>query len=284
MMSVFFSSYFGYQLIQSCVLITVFLSLRIFLVYLLKRNRAILTERRRQWITTVKNFSWLIIIFGLFAIWWPQLSNFAISIAAVTLALVIATKELILCFSGAMLRAGTGAFIIGDWVEVGPHKGEVIDYDMFSTTLQELDRPPNAYSFTGKTIQVPNSVFLSESIKNLNFFKRYVFHRFDIVIEPHLNIQNIQQWIVAEIERCSGDFIEISRRYNAFIEKRTGVDIPGPEPRVMISTNELAKRVITVIIFCPTEKAGELELQITHGVLERIHQTKNESLLQSVAT
>lgn len=272
-MSAFFSIYLDSQFIQSCVLIIVFLSLRILFVYLIKRNREILTESQRHWITFVKNFSWLLIVFGLLTIWWPELSNFAISIAAVTLALVIAIKELILCFSGGMLRACTGAFTIGDWVELGTNKGEVIDYDMFSTTLQELDRPPNDYSFTGKTIQVPNSVFLSESIKNLNFSKRYVFHRFDITIEPHLNIRDIQQWIAVEIERCSGDFIEVARRYNAFIEKRTGVDVPGPEPRIMISTNELAKCVITVIIFCPTEKAVELELHITHGILEQIYQS-----------
>lgn len=275
MISTFFSIYHGNQVIQSFAVITVFLALRFILVFLIKHKRAILTESRRHWITIVKNFCWLMIVFGILIIWWPELSNFAISIAAVTLAFVIATKELILCFSGSMLRAGTRAFTIGDWVEVGSYKGEVIDYDMFSTTLQELDRPPNDYSFTGKTILVPNSIFLSESIKNLNFSKRYVFHRFDIITEPHFNFPDIQQWIVAELEQFSHDFIEIARRYNAFIEKRTGVDIPGPEPRIMISTNELAKPVITVIMFCPTDKAVELELHITHGVLERIYQTGN---------
>jgi len=266
-------SYLDVQFVQSCALIAVMLSLRIFLVYLIKRNREILTEGRRHWITSVKNFSWLTIVFGLLAIWWPELKNFAFSIAAVTLALVIATKELILCFSGAMLRAGTGAFTIGDWIEVGPHQGEVIDYNMFSTTLQELDRSPNDYSFTGKIILIPNSLFLSESIKNMSFFKRYVFHRFSVVIESPLSVTDIQQWIMSEINHLSADFIEIARRYNAFIEKRTGVDVPGPEPRIMISTNEYAKRIITVIVFCPTEKAAELEGHITQGVLERVYQT-----------
>ena len=98
------------QFVQSCVLIAALLSLRILLIYLIKRNREVLTEGRRHSITRVKNFSWLIIVFGLLMIWWPELKNFAFSIAAVTVALVIATKELIVCFSGAMLRAGTGAF------------------------------------------------------------------------------------------------------------------------------------------------------------------------------
>ena len=268
-------SHLDNQFIQSCALVASLLSLRILLVHLIKRNREILTEGRRHSITSVKNFSWLIIFFGLLAIWWPELKNFAFSIAAVTLALVIATKELILCFSGAMLRAGTGAFTIGDWIEVGANRGEVIDYNIFSTTLQELDKSPNDYSFTGRTIVIPNSLFLSESIKNLNFFKRYVFHRFSIVVDPHISTADVEQWIVAEINTQSADFIEIARRYNAFIEKRTGVDVPGPEPRIMISTNEYAKRIITVIVFCPTEKAAELERHITQGVLELVFQMEH---------
>jgi len=263
------------QFVQSCTLVVAMLSLRILLIYLIKRNRGILTEGRRHSITSVKNFSWVIIVIGLLIIWWPELKNFAFSIAAVTLALVIATKELILCFSGAMLRAGTGAFTIGDWVEVGANRGEVIDYSLFSTTLQELDKSPNDYSFTGKTIVIPNSLFLSEPIKNLNFFKRYVFHRFSIVMELNSSTADILQWISTEIERCSTEFMEVARRYNAFIEKRTGVDVPGPEPRVMIHTNEYAKSVITIIIFCPTEKAPDLERHITQGVLKRVYQTES---------
>jgi len=267
--------YLDNQFIQSCVLVAGLLSLRIVLISLIKRKKAILTEANRRWITSVKNLSWFMIVFGLLIIWWSELSEFAISIAAVTLALVIATKELILCFSGAMLRAGSGAFAIGDWIEVGSHQGEVIDYSLFSTTLQELDAAPNSYSFTGRTIVIPNSLFLSESIKNLNFFKRYVFHRFDITVEPHLNIADLSQWIINEVDILSTDFIDIARRYNAFIENRTGIDIAGPEPRVEVSTNEYAKCIITVIIFCPTEKAAELQYHITQGVLERVYQTAN---------
>lgn len=259
------------QLSQSCTLIILLLTIRFVLIYLIKRNSAILTERQRQWVARAKSFTWLIILVGLFSIWWPELSNFALSIAAVAVALVIATKELILCFSGALMRAGSGAFSIGDWVEVGPHKGEVIDYNIFSTTLQELDKTPNHYEFTGKTILIPNSLFLSEPVKNLNFSKRYVFHRFDIVIEPGIHVLDLHDWIVEEINAFSSEFYEVAKRYNAFIEKRTGVDIPGAEPRVIISTNELAKRVITVIVFCPSEKATPLEQHITLGVLEQIY-------------
>jgi small-conductance mechanosensitive channel len=277
-------SFLNNKQLQSYVLIILLLLVRVLFIYLIKRNSIILTDKQRQWITSVKNLGWLIIFIGLFGIWWSELSNFAFSITAVALALVIATKELILCFSGAFMRAGSGMFSINDWIEVGKYKGEVIDYNIFSTTLQELDRMPNNYAFTGKTIVVPNSLFLSESVKNLNFSKRYVFHSFDIVIEPTASISNIRDWIIAEINTFSDEFNEVAKRYNSYIEKHTGVDFPGSEPRVMLSTNEYAKHIFTVIVFCPTEKATELEQQITFGALELCNKSiENASRAESIS-
>ncbi|MCH9665431.1 MAG: mechanosensitive ion channel family protein [Gammaproteobacteria bacterium] len=226
-----------------------------------------MSEKQRHWIARVKNLSWTIIFIGLFSIWWSELSNFAFSITAVALALVIATKELILCFSGAFMRAGSGMFAINDWIEVGAYRGEVVDYNIFSTTLQELDRTPNNYTFTGKTIIVPNGLFLSEPVKNLNFSKRYVFHSFDIVIESSANVADLRDWIITEINTFSDEYNDVAKRYNDYIEKHTGVDFPGHEPRILLSTNEYANHIFTVIVFCPTEKATELEQQITFGIL-----------------
>ncbi len=98
-----------------------------------------------------------------------------------------------------------------------------------------------------------------------------MFHSFDIVIEPSVNVSKLCDWIAAEIDSFSIEFIEVAKRYNTYIEKHTGVDFPGAEPRIIISTNEYAKHIITIIVFCPTEKATELEQQITFGVLEQTY-------------
>lgn len=78
----------------------------------------------------------------------PEIETFALSITAIAVALVIATKELILCVSGALYRASSKAFQIGDWIEIGPHFGEVVDHGIGSTTLQVVSRHDCA--FTGR--------------------------------------------------------------------------------------------------------------------------------------
>lgn len=268
------------QIFQSVTFIALVILARVLFFYFITRNSAILSENQRLWMARARSLSWLIIALGLVAIWWTQLSHFALSIAAVAVALVIATKELILCFSGSLMRAASGSFSVGDRIEIGPYRGEVIDYNWFSTTLQEMDKIPNFHAFTGRTVQVPNSLFLSNSVKILKFSKRYVFHRFDLVIEPGVNIYDLAPWIIDEINMWSADFTEVAKRYNAFIEKRTGIDIPGAEPRVMMSTNDKAKHVITIVVFCPTQSATELEQHITRVVMEEIYQRMERSFIK----
>ena len=46
------------------------------------------------------------------------------------------------------------------------------------------------------------------------------------------------------------------------LEKRTGIDIPDAKPLVEFSTNELAKIVTTITVFCPTDRIDALEKEM----------------------
>ena len=165
------------------------------------RGRAdILTEQQRRWIARVKNGAITVMLFSLILLWLPELERFALSIAAFVVAIVIATKELIMCVGGTILRATTGAYSVGDWVELGPYRGEVLDYNLFSTTLLELDPTHRSYDFTGKTIVMPKSVLLSQPCKNMNFMHSYVFHSFTVVTEPDINPFDARDFVLQRFE------------------------------------------------------------------------------------
>lgn len=262
------------KLFYSLSLVATLSAVRFLFVHQIRRRSEFLSKNQRLWMSRAKNGSVLLIILGLVAIWWPELREFALSIAAAAVALVIATKELILCFSGSVLKAGSGAFGIGDWIEVGDLRGEVIEQSVLSTTIQELDTENNNYEYTGKTVTIPNSLFLTQSVKNMNFMKRYVFHRFTIVTEPELNPFEAKAWILQRIDTYSEEFIDIARRYNAMIEKRAGIDIPGAEPRVRIRTSDAGRNEFTVIIFCPTAQAVELEQRVTRDFMTFLYDSE----------
>jgi hypothetical protein len=63
-------------------------------------------------------------------------------------------------------------------------------------------------------------------------------------------------------EYCD-DFKDVAIRYNQLIESRLDVSIAGPEPHIQIATSELGDTQVFFTIFCPTEKALEIEQKLT---------------------
>lgn len=90
----------------------------------------------RRWSANVRNGLLLLAAVGLIMNWEPQLRTLALSLKAVAVAVVVATKELLLCLSGSALRTFISAYAIGDYVEIGAFKGEVIDISLLATRLR----------------------------------------------------------------------------------------------------------------------------------------------------
>lgn len=219
----------------------------------------------RRWIATIRSILLFFLLLGLVLIWAPQLRTFALSLAAVAVAIVVATKELILCLSGALLRASSRAFSVGDWIDVAGVRGEVVDHTLLATTVQEFQ--PNSFHYTGRTAVVPNSVFVTTPVRNLTVVRNYTFHSFTITAEPNLDLEGLEEAVAAIVEKHYGPHREDAVRENAKIERRSGVDILDPESRIRLSTSDLGKYRLTITLFCPTRLAEWLEDAITKEVV-----------------
>ncbi len=72
-------------------------------------------------------------------------------------------------------------------------------------------------------------------------------------------------------------YIDVAPRYNGVIEKRAGIDIPDAEPKIHIhTTNDTAKNVLTITLFCPTQQAVSIEQQVTEDLMNYYHGEKSK--------
>ncbi|ASM98514.1 mechanosensitive ion channel family protein [Vibrio vulnificus] len=220
---------------------------------------AFITEKQRSWMSRTKNGAFAITSLILFVLWQSEINQFALSVTAIAVAIVVASKEIILCFTGSIQRASSRSFRVGDWIEVGKISGQVIDHNMMATVIQEIDLNHGQYHYTGKTVTLPNSMFFTYPVKNLNFMKRYVYHNFLIVVPDFVNLYPLLPDLENKIEEHCHYFSDVAKRYNAMIEKHAGVDLPGAEPHIHITSSAAGEQVVNFMIFCPTEKAVHLE-------------------------
>lgn len=253
---------FEIRVVISLAFIAGVMLVRWLLVRMIRRQSDVLTDSQRWWISSVRNSATAVILIGLIGLWSLEIEEFALSITAFAVALVIGTKELLLCFSGAAWRAATRAFDVGDWVRIGPHSGEVIDETMLVTQLQEID--PVHMRYTGRSIAVPNALLLTNTVVNENFRKRYLFHEFTLYSQPNPEAERVRDAICAALTTATADFAETAHRYAAMIGKRTGLQLPEVEPKVWIGTTDLGNIAYRCALFCPRERAVEME-QIATG-------------------
>jgi len=96
-----------------------------------------------------------------------------VPLVAVAAALVLATKELILCWSGAALRVGGKVYSVGDRIQIAGHRGVVLDHDIFATKLLEIGPGQAAHLYTGRVTVFPNSLLLSNPLVKENPGQEY---------------------------------------------------------------------------------------------------------------
>lgn len=237
---------------------------------LIRRGADVLTDTRRRRLFYVRSLCNLIFAVGLVAIWLAQLQNLLLSLTAVIIAVVIATKELILCVSGFVLRTGARLYSVGDWIEVNGIRGEVVEYSLLSTTLLELEPPINGHVYTGRSVVLPNSLFLLHPVRNENFARNYVFHRFMLTVHPGVDTVAAWRWLEGRSAELCQPFADVARRYSALLERKLGVDMPGPEPMVVVSTTDVGNIQFNVVLFCPTGQSLSLEQALTTEFLGHV--------------
>lgn len=233
---------------------------------------------RRRWVVNIRNASLVIMLLGLMMIWAEPLHTLAVSFIALAVAVVIATKELIVCVSGAVVRAVSKAYAVGDRIEIAGKRGDVVDQSLFTTTLLEIGPGQSSHQYTGRAIVVPNSLLLNTPLINETFTHDYVLHVFCIPLTSGDDWQRAEQLLLeaAQIE-CS-PFLDQARMYMKNIESQHGLDSPTVAPRVTLQIPEPGKINLLLRIPAPSRRKGRLEQAILRRYLSEVSKTKvNES-------
>jgi small-conductance mechanosensitive channel len=261
---------FHARLISSLILIIIAIFLRMVLVRTILGLEKQHLEVRRRWIVNIRNVSILAVLVGLILIWAQQLWTIAVSFIALAVALVIATKELILCISGGVVRALSNSYSVGDRIEIGGKRGDVVDQNLLTTTLLEIGPGQASHQYTGRAIVVPNSLLLNTPVINETFTEEFVLHVFTIPLNASDDWQRAERILLEAAHVECSPFLEEARAYMKNIETKHGLDSPTVAPRVTLQIPEPQKINLLLRIPTPARRKGRLEQAILRRYLSEL--------------
>jgi small-conductance mechanosensitive channel len=253
--------------LSTAVLVTLLFLIRWGLHYSFFRNPDISVETRRRWAVNLRNGLLILFILGMIFIWAPQLQTFAVSIFAVAVALVIATKELIDCLSGSGLRLLTKAYSLGDRIEIGGIRGNVVDHNALTTTILEIGPGQTSHQYTGRAMVIPNSFIFDHPLTNETYTKKFRLHIVTVPLSTDDDWRTAERLLLQAGEEEAAPYIEDARAYFKKLEGKFWLDAPSVDPRVTIQIPEPGRINLLLRVPCPTQFPSRLEQAILRKFL-----------------
>jgi small-conductance mechanosensitive channel len=274
----------SHKVLASIVLIVLAFVLRATLTHAVLRQVADPALRRR-WIVSIRNTVVLLLVFAFAAIWLDALRNFGIGIAAVAVAFVIATKEFIMCISGSILRAATNAYTVGDRIEMGEYRGDVVDFNLFTTTILEVGPAPTFHQRTGRAIVLPNSRFVEKGVINESYMRKYVVHVFTVPMRLDGDWQRAEEILLESANAECASFLDEAKRYMEEMERHHSLETLPTQPRVALTVTDPDRINLLVRFPSPVDRRGRLEQAILRRFVERFYgsQAPPQDLAERVA-
>lgn len=222
-----------YMLVSTAILILGLIIFRALTSRYIRRNVSSL-DLRRRWLVQSRNGLILLLLLGLLSIWGDELRTLALSVVAIAVAFVVATKELILCVTGSILKTGSSSFTIGDRIQIKDFRGDVIDQNLLATTILEVGPGKITHQRTGRMTVIPNALFVSEPVINESFTHDYILHVFVVPFKREDNWQEAQKAFLESATKHCRPYLEEVRRHMKRISEERGLNVPSVEPRVTI--------------------------------------------------
>ena len=274
-----FDTPFITRLISTVILIVITLAIRSIIVRKLAAKEGVDATIRRRWIVTARNTTILVITAIVVVIWLEQLRAVAATIVVVAAAIVVATKEFLLNILGYIYQSTTKFVVIGDRIEIDNIRGDVIDQGLLGMTLMEIGSGEKTHQYTGLTVHVPNSKYLSSTMKNeTRMWGTYVFHLITIPIGRDDAWALAEQALLRAGEESCRPYLEDARRLMTSMARHESLGTPTVEPRVHVQVASPDRINLVLRIPVPTRERGRMEREVTLRYLKITEELKARTL------
>lgn len=187
------------------------------------------------WYRTQKLLSYTITFVGLvvLASIWIEGSGIATYVGLLTAGLAIALSDVLKNLAGWLFIVLRRPFRLGERIEIGEHKGDVIDIRAFRFTLFELGgERVDAEQPTGRLVHVPNGLVFTEALANFTEGFQYVWHEIPVLITFESNweaARDIIGRVIRELSPSEAEIQVMEELRETMVEYRIGDMILDPK-------------------------------------------------------
>ncbi|MDX1632794.1 MAG: mechanosensitive ion channel family protein, partial [Thermoanaerobaculia bacterium] len=181
--------------------------------------------------------------------------------------LAIALRDFVTAVAGWLFLLLRKPFEVGDRIEIGGYRGDVIDVRIFKFTLVEIGNWVQADQSTGRIIHLPNNLIIQETITNYTRGFRHIWNEIEVLVTFESDWRRAKRILTEIAERQTGEFTDQARN-----------DLRQAASRYMLYFTHL-----TPIVYTRIADSGVL-LTLRHICPPRRRRGAEESIAEEILT
>ncbi len=237
------------------------------IVIINKANRRIDDPKKRY--QTKKIFDYLyriILIVTLLVVWEEALPNIFTFLGLFTAGLAVALKEPLVNMVGGIIILVNNPFKVGDRIEIGSHRGDVIDTSLLEISLLEVDNKIYGGQSTGRIVKIPCSQIFIHPFANYEEGFKYVWHELSVPVTINSNWQKAKDILLEIIEKHANEIMEEAQSQIEEASKNYLIFYNSLTPTIYTHVQE-GKIILTLRYLCTPRQVRTTEHQIWEEIL-----------------
>jgi len=191
---------------------------------------------RYQWRKSSTYIAFVVAILFVGLVWFEIFRTIATFLGIVSAGLVIALRDPVVNFAGWIFIIWRRPLEVGDRIQIGEYKGDVIDIRIFQFTLMEIGNWVDADQSTGRVIHIPNGKVFTEIQANYSKGFQYIWNEVPILITFESN------W-----KKAKGILLKIANKHAQHLSESAERRVKAAAKKFLIYYTKLTPTVYTSV-------------------------------------
>jgi len=223
---------------------------------------------RYRWQKTVTYVTVITGFFLVIRVWFAGIQSIATFFGLITAGLAIALKDLVTSLAGWLFLLWRRPFVVGDRIQIGNYRGDVIDIRVFKFSLIEIGNWVDAEQSTGRIVHVPNHLIFTDPLANYSQGFPYIWHEIPVLITFESNWVKAKKILFEIAQTSSHQFSEAAAKRIKEASKKFMVFYTTLTPTVYTTVKDSGVLLTIRYMTEPRKRRGS-EQEIWEAILTR---------------
>ncbi len=136
-----------------------------------------------------------------------RLGRLSFALGVVGAGVAVALQDVLASIAGAFSIGFSKLYAVGDRIQIGDIRGDVIDIGLLRTTLMETGNWVGRDLYNGRIVRIPNSVVLKGSVFNYSQGFQFVWDEIKVVFTTTSDCQFAREMLLRVAKEAIGEYL-----------------------------------------------------------------------------